>query len=209
MPSCPSCSHDLPDMVTKDHMETTLKERIGPKNKLIARYEQEIATAQSERTTLQEQLDGWKAKAEEYGGQVQAAERESMWGQFGINDADTRETLELVHQAKGGDTSLADWLAAEDGARANPLFGRLFAAGDAGQPAPNGAPPPPPKPGPSTPPPPRLRGQGDPPGPQGRMSAQQLERYFESPEYQGLEPAAKRAKFQELVHQFQQPEATA
>lgn len=134
---CPHCSKDIPGVTT----EEKVKERIAPKNVEIAQLRAELKTAKelsSSAETLKRERDEAQRELAEF---QESATRSSALAKLGIDTStDDGKKLErtflTLHKSEnldleeGDRKSFGDWLAAEDGARANPLLDRYFQGTD-------------------------------------------------------------------------------
>lgn len=129
MPNCPNCKDPIEGFVTRDLMETKIKEVTDAKNKELnlsnARIK-ELSEKASGFDVIKSERDEFKGKFETL---VQKQERSEVLAQAGIS-ADKQDTFLVMfnsHNAgKEEPESLADWL--EGTAKSHPLLSMAFGA---------------------------------------------------------------------------------
>jgi len=184
---CPACSADVPGVLTQEDHEKRLKAKSGEIELLRAEL-----TTSADKAGRFDQVESERARlAGEVVRLTEGASRTSALAALGIHDPREVKSFSALYASDAAGLeeppSFADWLAAEDGARANPLLApKLAAAPPGAPPAPPGAPPAPPRPGaPPVPPAPAWpagnTGAGPvPPGAPKRLTPSQLRTMFQS-----------------------------
>jgi hypothetical protein len=206
-PKCPHCSEEITTPLTGFVAESTLRERL--KGQATAK-DAEIAVLSARVTELDGKTTGYdaivaerdKLKAEAEGAKKRG-ERTAKLAELKLKPELLDHVEVLYNSAQAGAEApkeFAAWLA-ED-AKAHPLLAPHFGAVTT-TPVTTTTTTTPANKLPVTPP------GGDPPGPGGKMTPDQVRAYFASPEYQALDRKAKVAKIAELKGHVPEPGATA
>ncbi len=132
---CPSCSADVPGVVT----QATLEERLSAKSSEISMLRTELAT----KADKADRFDAVEAQRAQLASEIlqlrEGAARRATLAEIGVTDDATIDgfaSLYSSHVAGLGEEerpTFSDWVSGEEGAKTNPLLARFYQSTEAPQ----------------------------------------------------------------------------